>query len=171
MPFGNSLIVFRPKSGCVASPLDSAGNRISRGPSPQARGPTTSPHAGLGASDAVSGLRGASRRSQGLLPQPDSGRCPGTRNFRMALCLAPPFDGLRQWTVCSGRSCLTAHTMRPLKKALPTAHRQLLTTPQRCSPSTLSLRKGSRGARACRMAAERRAPVYVCPECQHQIQR
>jgi hypothetical protein len=29
---------FRPKSGCFASPLDGAGNRISRGLSQQARG-------------------------------------------------------------------------------------------------------------------------------------
>jgi hypothetical protein len=65
-----SLIEFRPKSGCVASPVDGAGNRISRGLSQQARGPTSSPHAGLGASDAVSGCavsraaRKARRRSQ-----------------------------------------------------------------------------------------------------------
>jgi hypothetical protein len=70
MPFGNSLIEFRPKSGCFASRLDGAGNRISRGLSQQARGPTSSPHAGLGASDAVSGdavsraARKARRRSQ-----------------------------------------------------------------------------------------------------------
>jgi hypothetical protein len=55
MPFRNSPIEFRPKSGRFASPLDGAGNRISRGLSQQARGPTSSPHAGLGAFDAVSG--------------------------------------------------------------------------------------------------------------------
>jgi len=43
MPFGNSLIEFRPKSGCVASPLDGAGNRISRGLSQQARAPLRHP--------------------------------------------------------------------------------------------------------------------------------
>jgi hypothetical protein len=42
-PFGNSLIENRPKSGCVASPLDGAGNRISRGPSQHARAPLRHP--------------------------------------------------------------------------------------------------------------------------------
>jgi hypothetical protein len=85
MPFGNSLIEFRPKSGCFASPLDGAGNRISRGLSQQARSPTSPPHAGLGASDAVSGCavsraaRKARRRSQ--IPAD----FPGTPSFRKAL--------------------------------------------------------------------------------------
>jgi hypothetical protein len=88
MPFGNSLIEFRPKSGCFASPLDGAGNRISRGLSQQARGPTSSPHAGLGASDAVSGCavsraaRKARRRTQ--IPAD----FPETPNFRTALQLS-----------------------------------------------------------------------------------
>jgi uncharacterized protein len=89
MPFGHSLIEFRPKSGCVASPLDGAGNRIFRGLSQQARGPASSPHAGLGASDAVCGCavsraaRKARRRTQ--IPAD----FPGTPNFRQALRLKP----------------------------------------------------------------------------------
>jgi hypothetical protein len=60
---------------------------ISRGLSQQARGPTSSPHAGPGASDAVSGCavsrvaRKARRRSQ--MPAD----FPGTPNFRKALSI------------------------------------------------------------------------------------
>ena len=48
----------------LGEPLDGAGNRVSRGLSQQAWGPTPSPHAGLGALDAVSGcaVRRAARR-------------------------------------------------------------------------------------------------------------
>jgi hypothetical protein len=92
MPFGNSLIEFQPKSGCVASPLDGAGKPhlprpVTAGAGPHVVTPRRTRRVRRGFR-----LRGESRRSQGSPTQPDSGRFSGYAEFPKGVTAKPPLS-------------------------------------------------------------------------------